>query len=129
MPLTIGNRGERLDLEMRQGSSLGPIPIEFENPDGSPVDLSEMTFRAQMRKTYDSPLPALTFVCEKDLAQTNKVNLFASAEQSAALTVGSLDSPDQSVFVWDMEAEESGSRVLPIFYGYVRVYREITRAL
>lgn len=123
----IGNKGEQLDLLIRQGATFGPFKLFVKNPDGTPVDLSESTFRAQIRKNFDSENIAATFTCTNTNPAQGEVTIELSATQSEMLEAGETEEVSASKYLWDLEAEESGGRVLPYLYGNVKVFREITK--
>lgn len=47
---TLGYIGEKLDLLVRQGATLGPFAVTLTNPDNTPVNLTGATLRAHLRK-------------------------------------------------------------------------------
>lgn len=59
----ISTRGERLDLELRQGASLLPVRHNLVDPDtGDPVDLTGFQARGQIRrKALDTGSPIAAF--------------------------------------------------------------------
>lgn len=123
----VGNKGEQLDLLIRQGGTFGPFKLFVKNPDNTPVDLSESSFRAQIRKTFNSQVVAATFTCIVTNPTQGEVSIELSATQSAMLTAGEDEEFPDSKYLWDLEAEESGGRVIPYLYGNVKVFREITK--
>lgn len=46
---TLGYIGEKLDLLVKQGSTLGPFKVTLANPDQTPVDLTGATRRCRGR--------------------------------------------------------------------------------
>jgi hypothetical protein len=123
----ISNKGEELDLLVRQGATFGPFKLIVKNPDGSPVNLAESMFRAQIRKSFDSAQVAATFTCVNSDPLNGEVTITLDAAQSAMLEAGVDEDDEASKYLWDLEAEEAGGRVLPYLYGKVRVFREITK--
>lgn len=66
----IGSIGERLDIVLRQGSTLGPFIVTLTNPNGTPVDLTGATISGQVRKNAtDTGSPIATF----DIVYINRV--------------------------------------------------------
>ena len=59
----VGTRGERLDLIVRQGATLGPHTVTLTNPDGSAVNLTGCTIQGQVRKDpLDTGMPVAPVV-------------------------------------------------------------------
>lgn len=127
MAETIGSKGEELNLLIRQGGTFGPFKLTLKNPDGSPVLLTDATFRGQIRKTFDSLTVDANFVFNVTDPLMGKVEFEIDAEQTAAIMAGFDENADESQYVYDIEYLNEENRVLPLFYGKVKVFREITK--
>lgn len=127
MSAYIGDRGQRLNLLIKQGATFGPLRIRFTNPDGSPIDVRDIVFRAQLRKTPNSLVAAATFVFTTDDGADGWVSMSMSADQTANVTAGDDEFSDESAYVWDLEGQEPDGRVLSYLYGNVRVVAEVTK--
>ena len=128
MATTIGSKGAELDLLIRQGATLGPYPARLVNPDTSPMDLTGCTLRAQVRKTYSTDLQTgasavFTIVNALDGRFTWKIPATSTRE----LAAGPTELHKDSLYVWDMEIEDSQGDVTPLLYGVVKVFREVTK--
>lgn len=128
MPETIGTIGFELNLLIKQGSTFGPHQVTVRNPDNTPVDLTGATIRAQMRrKALDTAL-----VAQFDITYVNRpsgiVTFGLTDEVTMAIVTAEILRDKNSKFVWDMELEDSIGRVIPLMYGEVSVFREVTRA-
>lgn len=124
---TIGNIGERLDLLIRQGATFGPFTATMENPDGSPVDLTGATIRGQIRKKPGDTAVAAQIEVVSDYDATGVYSFGLAETVTRAITCGaSIDLP-ASLYVWDLELVQ-GAQVTPLYWGEVRVHREVTRA-
>lgn len=127
----IGTKGTELDLLIRQGATFGPIPASLKNPNTTPVDLTGATIRAQVRKT---PTSAIGEGCSATFVLTNPSQgeftweFPASATQTLAADSES-ELATASTYVWDMEVELANGRVIPLLYGKVNVFREVTKAV
>lgn len=124
---TIGYIGERLDLLIRQGADFGPFRMTVNNPDNSPVDLTGVTFRGHIRKLPTSTIleAELNFVITD--APAGKVEFFLTAQQTADIVAGlTIEEPDSKYF-YDIEYQNDGDRILPLLYGDVALFREVTR--
>lgn len=129
---SIGDTGARLDLVIRQGATFGPHCLQLFNPDnaplnpGQPVDLTGCTLRAQLRRTALGQLLA-TFECTIVDAVQGRVDLQLDAATTAAITCGESPRDPLSRAVWDLELHDSLSRVIPLAWGTVSLFREATR--
>lgn len=130
MTTTIGSKGTQLDLLIRQGATFGPYLITLTNPDNTGVDLTGSTIRAQIRKTPNS---ILSEAVSPIITYTDRLNgIFAiefTDEATATLSAGAKETDPESLYVWDLEMEDATGRVIPLLYGDVRVFREVTKAV
>lgn len=125
----IGSIGERLDIILRQGSTLGPFIVTLTNPNGTPVDLTGATISGQVRKNAtDTGSPIATF----DIVYINRVaGQFSFGMAKSATTLipaGEYQKDDASQYKWDMELVDSLTRCIPLYYGNFENFREVTRA-
>lgn len=125
----IGSIGERLDIVLRQGSTLGPFIVTLTNPNGTPVDLTGATIEGQVRKNAtDAGTPVATF----DIVYINRLAGQFSFGMSKATTVsipaGEYQQDEASQYKWDMELTDSLTRCIPLYYGNFENFREVTRA-
>ena len=60
--MKISNLCTRVDLELVQGATFGPVKHTLKNPDGTPVDLAGATLRGQVRRKASDPVVAASFV-------------------------------------------------------------------
>ena len=123
----IGFKGAEVDLLVRQGATF-LATLTITNPDTSPVNLTGMIFRAQIRKTFNDPVITASFVCTVLSAPNGLLEIELPATVTAAIPAGATELDPISAYVWDLEAEESSGRVVPYLYGVVRVFREVTKA-
>lgn len=127
MPQIIGTKGEELDLLVRQGGTFGPFRVTLKNPDGTPVLLTDATFRGQVRKSFDSLTVDANFSFVVTDALQGKVQFEIDAVQTAAIMAGIDETVEESQYVYDIEYLNEENRVLPLFFGRVLVFREITK--
>lgn len=127
--LSLGYVGERLNLTIRQGATLGPFSVTLKNPDASPVDLTGSVIRGQIRKkALDATVVAeLDGVLDANPA-TGVFTFGLTAGETGVLQAGEALTDAASVYVWDMEWRDAAGRILPLYYGAVSVFREVTRA-
>ena len=125
----IGSIGERLDIILRQGSTLGPFIVTLTNPNGTPFDLTGATISGQVRKNAtDTGNPIATF----DIVYINRVagqfSFGMTKSVTALIPAGEYQKDDASQYKWDMELVDSLTRCIPLYYGNFENFREVTRA-
>lgn len=125
--MTIGNRGEQLNLIIRRGAELGPITATMQNPDETPVDLTGCTVRGQIRKNWDDAEVAAELDVSIIDAPNGQYRFGLTNEVTTDLASGALMENPESKYVWDLELEDSLGRVTPLYFGTVFVHREVTR--
>jgi hypothetical protein len=135
----IGYYGERLDLLIRQGATLGPFeaqmfgPVDENNPThvaqgyGDPINLTDCTIRGKIRKTALSATVTADLVCTITDALLGKYTFGLSATATALIPCGERVTDKASQYVWDLELVDALARVIPLYYGAVPVLREVTR--
>jgi hypothetical protein len=123
----IGMIGTRLDLLIRQGATFGPFRLTMQNPDGSPVILTDATFRGQIRKTPDALTIEAAFTFKVTDPLMGKVEFEVDAVSTAAIVAGMTETDEDSQYVYDIEYVNEENRVLPLLYGNVSLFREVTK--
>jgi hypothetical protein len=99
--------------------------ITYENPDGSPINLTGYTAASQLRSLPNSPSAVLTLTTENDgitiTAGTGVVALHATAEQTGAI--------DEGDYVYDVEIYSPANPpvVTRLVQGQITVSAEVTR--
>lgn len=126
--LTVSQLGERFDLQIRQGSTLGPIRHELTDQNDVPMDLTGVVLRGQVRKQVLSSekVADLVFTLAPDPTE-GWYEFGLPADVTEAILAGAnLNAPD-SQYVWDSEMELPGGTVIPLFYGAFQLPGEVTR--
>lgn len=127
----ISTRGERLDLELRQGASLLPVRHNLVDPDtGNPVDLTGFQARGQIRrKALDTGAPVASFNTLIAPTPTQGwYEFWLTDEQTSAITCGPTINDPASLYEWDFELQDAAGNVINTFWGVVRIAAEVTRA-
>ena len=86
---------------------------------GSAMNLTGYSTRMQMRSTHDASTIALTFTAAVSNAAQGKIQLSASATNTAAV--------EEGMYVYDLEIESGSSGVTRLLEGQVTVTPEVTR--
>lgn len=109
--------GTRVDIEIAKGTTL-TIKLKFTNQSGQPVDLTNYTIKADVRRVPTSSTPIVTFSVTKS---DNVAILSLSPEQTMSLTAGpDLEHPQSKHFYAVEIIRPDGSVFSPI-YGELRV--------
>lgn len=127
----IGYLGEPLDILIRQGGTFGPFSGTMVDTDGTPIDLTGCTIRGSIRhKGLDAnkaPFP-FNLVVTSAYDATGTYSFTLTDEVTATIPCGESTDLPASQHVWDMELQDAGGQVIPLYYGKVTVLREVTRA-
>lgn len=126
---TLGYIGERLDLLIRQGATFGPFDVTLANPDKTPVDLTGATMRAHVRRKALDANVVIALQVGVMQPTLGHFQFGLSDEVTATIAAGESVKDPASHYVWDMEMEDSLGRVIPLYYGDVKVFREVTRTI
>lgn len=126
---TLGTKGAELNLLVRQGATQGPYRMTINKADGSPLDITGGLFRAQIRRTANSaPIPGCTFTFTIITPLSGIVEWSIDADSTGVLQASETSETDPlSTYVWDMELELASGRIIPLTYGAVNVFREVTK--
>ncbi len=125
---SIGTKGAALDLLIRQGATVGPNSCTLKDGTGDPIDITGATVRAQIRLTPDAVTAAATAVCTLVTPAAGVFTWHFTAAETTALTCSVIDENEpESLYYWDMELLKADATVVPLLYGDVRVFREITK--
>lgn len=123
----VGFKGERLDLQARQGATLGPFIVTLKNPDNTPVNLTGCTIQGQVRKNaLDADIAAEFVIAYIDRLE-GKFSFEIPHTVTALMSAGEFQRDIDSQFQWDMELLDSLSRITPLYYGDYNNFREVTR--
>ena len=124
----IGFRGERLDLLVRQGATLGPFEVTLTNPNDTPVNLTGCTIRGEVRKNaLDGGAPVATFNVVIVDAVAGKFSFEIPYAVTATIRAGEFQKSEESMYQWDMELLDTLDRITPLYYGDFENFREVTR--
>lgn len=126
---TLGQRGDRLDLLIRQGATLGPFLVTLQPEDlvnSTLQDLTGALVRGTVLKDYDSLVayPLDTNIVD---AAGRKFTMGMSAAMTATIPYhGDIFDPANQ-YVWDLEVEFPDGFILPVFWGIGQIAPEATK--
>ena len=126
--MEIINKGKELNLTIRQGATFGPIVGTLKDSGGTPVNITGYTVRAQIRKTpFTRKATGCTATCLIVNGPAGQFSFEFLAADTALLQVGDTEDSPESQYQWDLEIEQPGGRIIPVVYGTVKVFREVTK--
>ena|SRR5579859_7776549 len=119
----ITNCGGYLNLVIAEGTDFGPVTLNFQNPDGSPTDLTGVTLFASLRKAGSGgPIIRMDVVVTSTPGQatmtiplSSMVKLKAGAIGSAAIN-----------YLWDLKVIDSAGRTSRPLRGTVTLFPQVT---
>lgn len=127
----LGELGTEQNLKIRQGADF-TVYVTLTNPPEvvgdpeTPVSLVGGELRGQMRREPDSAT-AVDFVFDRTDEVAGQFTFGFPNAVTAALVCGPTLSHPLSRYVYDVEFVEPSGRVRPVYFGVVRVWREVTR--
>jgi len=108
------------NFTMDQGSTW-TLQIVYEDPNGTPINLTGYTAEMQVRRKFDSPAPVLTLATGGQgiviTGGTGTIAITATDEQTEAIDAG--------LYVYDLELDNGGVRTR-LIQGSVTVSAEVT---
>lgn len=124
--LQLGTIGARVDLLIKQGATFGPHVVTLTNPDGSPTDLTGCSFKGSIKaKARDASVLA-RFSFTMVSVNPGKFSFQLAATDSAVIPAGENLSDSASLKTYDIKMLDASGRVVPLFYGDAKVFREVT---
>lgn len=130
-PPVISQKGERLDLEIVSGATLGPIRHYLENPpvdensDPTPFDFTGCVVRGTVRASAvasGEPLAEIEVTWPLD----RTLGYYDFGLNSAVVELMPAPEPVNDYW-WNIELVDSLDRVLPLFYGKFRLLATAAR--
>ena len=124
--MAIGKIGEKLDLNIRQGATFGPVIATMRLVDGTPYDLTGATIRGQLRKSRTAA-EKIDLDCIITAPLLGEYTFGLTDEVTATMTAGDSPGDDESKYLWDLELSHPDGTVTALYYGTVKVLRRITQ--
>lgn len=120
--MKIGNIGNKLDLQFRQGTTFGPYQLTLKNQDATPVDLTGCSIAGTVSKTH-SVFPLTVDILFVVTDAVNGVVAMSITKENTALLKGNPDSNPE--YVYDTTLTFSDGTAEPLFYGEVYVKNSV----
>ncbi len=124
--MRIGTIGEKLDLLVRQGATFGNVEATMTNPDGTSVNLTGCVIRGKIRKNALDVDEVCTIDVTISAPLFGKYEFGLSAEKTSQIKAGENITDKESKYVWNLDLEDVLGRVIPLYYGLVTVFREVS---
>jgi|688.fasta_scaffold786987_2 hypothetical protein len=109
------------NFTLDQGS-VWDLEIEYQDPDGDPINLTGFTARMQLRKDYNNATADLTLTTGGGgiviTGATGTIDISVTAAQTETL--------DPAFYVYDLELI-SGSNISRLIQGQITVAEQVTR--
>lgn len=105
------------DLILTRGDT-ETLVVTIQDDNGSAINITGRTYRAQVRSSQDSTTIKASFTCTVTSGASGQVTCVLSATDSATLPSGQ--------YYWDLEENASGV-VSTILAGNVTVFADVTR--
>ena len=125
-PTIIRALPEILELEVVQGSTLGPIRHVLTDADDVPLDITGFQIRGQVRKKARAADVLATF----DIFIVGAEGYYEfelTDEASEVLDCGDKLTDSKSLYEYDIEVEDLSGRVRTVLAGPLRVKAGVTR--
>lgn len=106
------------DLTITRGDTETVVVTCTSDENGTPINITGRTYRAQIRSSSESSTVKASFTCTVTDGPNGKVTCVLSATSSAALSPGN--------YYWDLEENASGT-VTTFISGSVTVVGDVTR--
>lgn len=121
----LGRRGDKLNLLIRRGATLGPFECTLQDSAENPIPLTGAIVRAKIRKEY-ATVTAYAVTCTVTDAAAGEFTFTMTPTETRAIPyLGDIQDPD-NWYLWDLEIEWADGSVDPIFYGSVKIADEVT---
>lgn len=123
----IGGKGSQLDILIRQGATFGPHRVTIKDENSNPINLTGAVFTGQIRKTITSTTVSAEIVTSIIDPINGIIEISIPWNVTKDLPAGETEKDEKSIYFWDYELKDSQDKIVPLFYGTARVFREITR--
>lgn len=123
--ITLGELGQRMLLQLVYGASYGPYRLGVTLADGTPVDLTGQTLRAEAWRKGDRFAKLLDLVAVPVAGTDGLFDLSASPAAVARLAVSeaACRKRDPLELEWALyKSDGAGSVVSRVFYGVLELY-------
>jgi hypothetical protein len=125
---SVGNFGQELNLQIRQGATFGPVVVTLTDATEQPLDLTGCQFRGQIRKTRSSPVVVAEFSFTISDPLVGKVSFGLADDVSLTIPCGDTTRDPLSQYVYDILLDDTAGATVPVMYGAVSVLKGVTRA-
>lgn len=127
-PLRFGSAGVEVPLLIKQGGTFRRY-FRLQTKDGNtrtPIDITNDTFHAQLRKKPGDATETATFTVE--VADGEEGSFYIELLDSDTESIECGDSIDnaKSRYYWDCEWHRQNGDIVPLMFGDVKIHREIT---
>lgn len=120
----LGYIGEEVPLLIRKGAPLGPYPATLSDSNG-PVNLTNCTISWVIKKRWNDTDVVASGTFEVTDASAGQFTVFIDHQDTDALFAGGTLSEPASMGVWQADVVDASNVPQPLYYGAVRVQRDL----
>lgn len=130
--MSVDTENMRYNMTMWQGATF-KLAINVKDSNNANLNLTDYAAFMQIRETYDSGAVVESLTTSNGEISLDEANgvlaLELSADRTANITVDLTSSsiPPKTVYVYDIDLEDSNNKITKILFGTVEVYGEVTR--
>ena len=119
---------ELLNICINQGSDF-LLEMTIKDEQGNPIDLTDHTFRGQIRKTVSDSVIQASFTFNKVDAPNGRVDVKLPAADSTAIVLDTQNTSKRKLqkMAYDIESETSGGAIERWLSGEALINPEVTR--
>ena len=121
--MTVGYKGERIDLLIKQGCDFSADG--FVTLNGSSVDLSGSAIHAYMKRGLKSLEAPIDFVCFVVDPMAGQYSISLDHNSTSLLGCSEIETDPMSRYEWEMLVVEASGRKSPLAYGTVYLNRNL----
>ena len=130
--MSVDTENMRYNMTMWQGATF-KLSINVKDSNNANMNLADYAAFMQIRETYDSGIVVESLTTANGEISLDAANgvlaLELAAERTANINVDltSTSIPPKTVYVYDIDLEDSNNKITKILFGTVEVYGEVTR--
>jgi hypothetical protein len=125
---SLGTIGTRLDLLVKQGADLGPFTVTMKTPAGMVIDLTGCSFTGKIRRRASDTVVIATLSTSIIDVANGVWTIGLPASATSAIPAGETLSEFKSLYTWDMKMQDASGKIIPLYYGDCKVFREVSYA-
>lgn len=123
---SIGTRGKKLDLIIKQGATLAPHLVWVKGKNNlEPLNLTDVVIRAKIRKDYDAT-ESYPLTAQVVNGPEGAFRFECPASVTAQIPYLGVHYDPENQYIWDLELVFPTGIVIPMFFGTVKLFGDCT---